>query len=141
MFFVTPSRAFSEAITVAEPNSQQSRKAAYLLVLFQAVFATLVVLFFLIAADAAAAKSAFKGGLVAVIANFAFAFFAFRHSGADKAELVAASMMRGQSMKVLLTVVLCAVVFQQEQTVAGPFLTGFLLTLLTQWTAPFFFKH
>lgn len=122
-------------------NSSQTRKSAYLLVLFQAVFAAVIALIFLITADAAAAKSAFKGGLVAVIANFVFAFFAFRHSGAEKAELVAASMMRGQSMKVLLTVVLCAVVFQQEQTVPGPFLTGFLLTLLTQWTAPFFFKH
>lgn len=126
---------------MAEPKDGQTRKSAYLLILCQAVFAGVIALIFLMATDVAAAKSAFKGGLVAVVANFVFAFFAFRYWGAEKAELIAASMMRGQSMKVLLTVVLCAVVFQQEQTVPGPFLTGFLLTLLTQWTAPFFFKH
>lgn len=126
---------------MTDKSVADARKSAYKLVLSQLVVAGVIALAFFLAADAAAAKSAFKGGLVAVIPNFIFAFFAFRFSALDNANLVLASFMRGQSLKLILTAVLLALVFSQQQLVPGVFLTGFLLTLLAQWMAPFFFKH
>ncbi|MDX3775214.1 ATP synthase subunit I [Chromatiaceae bacterium AAb-1] len=120
---------------------KQARKSAYLLLLCQTIIAGFIALAFFLGTGTEAAKSAFKGGLIAVIPGFVFAFFAFRYSGADYAAQVSAAFMRGHSLKILLTVVLFGVVFQQEQLVTGPFLTGFIITLLAQWTAPFFFKH
>lgn len=126
---------------MTDTSAAIARKSAYKLALCQLAVAGVIALAFFLAADAAAAKSAFKGGLVAVIPNFIFAFFAFRFSALDNANLVLASFMRGQSLKLILTAVLLALVFSQQQLVPGVFLTGFLLTLLAQWMAPFFFKH
>lgn len=119
----------------------QRRKAIYKFVLCQTIIAGVTALAFFLVKDSLAAKSAFKGGLVAIIPGLVFAFFAFRFSGAQEAYRVKASLMRGHSLKLLLTVVLLAVVFKQEDLAAEAFLTGFLVTLLAQWTAPFFFKH
>lgn len=118
-----------------------ARKSAYKLILCQIIMAGLVTLAFFILKDPLAAKSALKGGLVAVVPNVVFVFFAFRYSGAEIADKVIASFMRGHSLKILLTVVLCGLVLTQETLLPMPFFSGFLLTLLTQWTAPFFFKH
>jgi ATP synthase protein I len=126
---------------MTDQSVADSRKSAYKLVLCQLVVAGVIALAFFLAADAATAKSAFKGGLVAVIPNCVFAFFAFRFSALDNANTVLAAFMRGQSLKLILTAVLLGVVFSQQQLVAEAFLTGFLLTLLTQWSAPVFFKH
>ncbi|MDX1390761.1 MAG: ATP synthase subunit I [Rheinheimera sp.] len=118
-----------------------ARKSAYKLVLCQLVVAGVIALAFFLAVDAAMAKSAFKGGLVAVIPNCVFAFFAFRFSALNNANFVLAAFMRGQSVKLILTAVLLGVVLSQPELVAEAFFTGFVLTLLTQWTAPVFFKH
>jgi ATP synthase protein I len=132
---------FTGGQTVTDKSVASARKSAYKLVLCQLAVAGVITLAFFLAADAAAAKSAFKGGLVAVIPNCVFVFFAFRFSALDNANMVLAAFMRGQSLKLILTAVLLSVVFTQQELIAGVFLTGFLLTLLAQWTAPVFFKH
>ncbi|MEH8022312.1 ATP synthase subunit I [Rheinheimera metallidurans] len=124
-----------------EQSLAELRKSAYKLVLCQLVVAGIIALTFFLAADAAAAKSAFKGGLVAIIPNCVFAFFAFRFNAADNANIVVMAFMRGQSLKLIISAVLLAVLFSQQQLVHGAFLTGFMLTLIAQWTAPVFFKH
>ncbi|WP_027670548.1 ATP synthase subunit I [Rheinheimera baltica] len=126
---------------MTDKSAALARKSAYKLVLCQLAVAGVITLAFFLAADAAAAKSAFKGGLAAVIPNCVFVFFAFRFSALDDANAVLAAFMRGQSLKLILTAVLLAMVFSQQQLVPEVFLTGFLLTLLTQWSAPVFFKH
>jgi ATP synthase protein I len=126
---------------LTEQNTVQARKSAYKLVLCQLVVAGVIALAFFLAVDAVAAKYAFKGGLVAVIPNCVFAFFAFRFSALNNANIVLAAFMRGQSVKLILTAVLLSVVMSQPELVAEAFFTGFILTLLTQWTAPVFFKH
>ncbi|MAD73392.1 MAG: F0F1 ATP synthase assembly protein I [Rheinheimera sp.] len=138
--FSTPAWAITMRGTVAENIATQARKSAYFAVLAQVIVAGCIALAFFLLADSAGAKSAFKGGLAAAVPNFVFAFFAFRYSGAEQAERISAALMRGHSLKVLLTVILCAVVLQQEHLIPEAFITGFLITLLTQWTAPFFFK-
>ncbi|MEO3864965.1 ATP synthase subunit I [Rheinheimera fenheensis] len=126
---------------MTDQSAVMARKSAYKLVLCQLAVAGVITLAFFLAADAAAVKSAFKGGLVAVIPNCVFAFFAFRFSAAINANQVLAAFMRGQSAKLVLTAVLMSVVFSQPGLVAPAFFTGFVLTLLTQWMAPVFFKH
>jgi ATP synthase protein I len=126
---------------MTDKSATLARRSAYKLVLCQLAVAGVIALAFFLAADAAAAKSAFKGGLVAVIPNCVFVFFAFRFNALDNANIVVAAFMRGQSLKLILTAVLLGVVFSQQQLVPEVFLTGFLLTLLTQWSAPVFFKH
>lgn len=126
---------------MSEKNAALTRKSAYKLILCQLAVAGVIALAFFLTVDAVAAKSAFKGGLVAIIPNCVFVFFAFRFNALNNPNAVLAAFMRGQSLKLILTAVLLAVVFTQQQLVPGIFLTGFLLTLLTQWTAPVFFKH
>ncbi|WNO59659.1 ATP synthase subunit I [Rheinheimera sp. MMS21-TC3] len=126
---------------MSEQSAKAARKSAYLLILGQVVIASIIALVFFLASDAFTAKSAFKGGLVAVIPNLVFAFFAFRFSAAENPNLVVMAFMRGQSLKLILSAVLLALVFSQQELVYGAFLTGFMLTLIAQWTAPVFFKH
>ena len=126
---------------MTEQNTVQARKSAYKLVLCQLVVAGVIALAFFLAVDAVAAKSAFKGGLVAAIANFAFALLAFKVNAAEQPELARAALLRGHSVKMILIVVLCALVLQQPDSVAAAFVVGFTLTLLAQLSATFFFKH
>ncbi|ALT00160.1 ATP synthase subunit I [Lacimicrobium alkaliphilum] len=117
------------------------RKSAYLAILFQAGVAAVVTFVVWMLYDPLAAKSALKGGLVAVIPNFVFAYLAFRYLASEHAERVKALMLGGHTIKIILTVVLCALVLSQSSLAPGFFIAGFVITLLTQWTAPFFFKH
>ncbi|WP_166838262.1 ATP synthase subunit I [Rheinheimera pleomorphica] len=126
---------------MTDKSAAIARKSAYKLAFFQLAVAGVIALAFFLAADAAAAKSAFKGGLVAAIANFVFALLTFRVNAAEQPELAKAALMRGHSVKMILIVVLCALVLQQPDNVAAAFAVGFSLTLLMQWSATFFFKH
>ena len=126
---------------MTDTSAAIARKSAYKLAVCQLAVAGVIALAFFLAADAASAKSAFKGGLVAAIANFVFALLAFRFDAAEHPELARNALMRGHSVKMILIVVLCALVLQQPDNVAAAFAVGFSLTLLTQWSATFFFKH
>ena len=126
---------------MTDKSVAEQRKSAYKLVLCQLVVAGVIALAFFLAVDAVAAKSAFKGGLVAAIANFAFALLAFRVNAAEQPELARAALLRGHSVKMILIFVLCALVLQQPDSVAAAFVVGFTLTLLAQLSATFFFKH
>ena len=126
---------------MTDKSAEIARKSAYKLAVCQLAVAGVIALAFFLAVDAIAAKSAFKGGLVAAIANFAFALLAFRVNAAEHPELARAALLRGHSVKMILIVVLCALVLQQPDSVAAAFVVGFTLTLLAQLSATFFFKH
>ena len=123
-----------------QPNPRQVRISAYKLVAFQVVVAALTALYFVLTSDELAAKSAFKGGLIAAVPNFVFALIAFWTLGRGSVEQAKTAMMRGHSLKIILTIVLFAVVMQQE-IAAGPLMLGFILTLLALWSTAIFFKH
>lgn len=123
-----------------QPNPRQVRLSAYKFVGFQMTVALIVSICFGLMIDELAAKSAFKGGLIAAVPNFFFALFAFWSLGRGSAEQARVAMMRGHSLKLGLTIVFFIVVMQQE-IAAGPLMTGFILTLLAQWSTAVFFKH
>ncbi|KKO46011.1 hypothetical protein WG68_08050 [Arsukibacterium ikkense] len=123
-----------------QPSPRQVRISAYKLIAFQVAVAAVTALGFAIGAGELAAKSAFKGGLIAAVPNFVFAMFAFWTLGRGSAEQARTAMMRGHSLKIILTIVLFVVVMQQP-IAAGPLMAGFILTLFAQWSTAIFFKH
>lgn len=116
------------------------RKSAYLAIGFQALVAALLALLSYMLWGELTAKSLFKGGLVAVVPNLVFAYLAFRHLASDGVERAKALLLGGHTIKIILTIVLCALVLSQPSLQPGAFIAGFVITLLAQWTAPFFFK-
>ncbi|KKO49423.1 hypothetical protein VT06_06210 [Arsukibacterium sp. MJ3] len=123
-----------------ELSPRQIRLSAYKMVACQVIIAALVALIFYIINGEPAARSAFKGGLIAAIPNLVFALFAFWYLGWGTAEQAKTAFMRGHSLKILLTIGFFVLVMQQADIVAAAVLTGYILTLLAQWTAAIFFK-
>lgn len=69
-----------------------------------------------------AAVSAFWGGMIFLVPNAYFTYYAFRYRGAQKAYTVAMSLIRGQKGKTVLNVVGFALAFRFVQ----PLHTGYL---------------
>lgn len=62
-----------------------------------------------------AAASAFWGGMIFLVPNAYFTYYAFRHRGAQKVYTVAMSLLRGQKGKTVLNVVGFALAFRFVQ--------------------------
>lgn len=124
-----------------EPGARQVRISAYKLIGCQVLVAALIALVFFYFQGDLAAKSAFKGGLIAALPNLVFALFAFRYLTRGSAEQAKTAFMRGHSLKIILTIGLFVWVMQQDDVVASALLTSYIITLFSQWTAAIFFKH
>ena len=117
------------------------RNIALKLVGSQAIFVLLMTIIIYIGWDFTYARSALIGGMTAVIPNLIFALYAFRFAGAQAAKMVTQSFYRGQSLKLLTTVVLFIVAFKWMNVLIEPMMLAFILTLLTHWFAPFYFNQ
>ncbi len=84
-------------------------------------------------------KASLVGGGIFIIANAAFALFAFMFSGALLAKLVAASFYIGEVFKIIITVVLFSVVFVYTQVELVPLMLTYLLVSGINIFAPVFF--
>ncbi|MEE2024426.1 ATP synthase subunit I [Alkalimonas mucilaginosa] len=124
-----------------QPTARQVRVSAYQLIAAQVLVAALMSLLFLLLQGAQAAYSALQGGLIAALPNLVFALFAFRYLTQGSAEQARTSFMRGHALKILLTIGLFIGVMRQDDVVASALLTSYIVTLLAQWSAVFFFKH
>lgn len=122
-------------------TAKQLRIATYKLAVVQLFVAISCALVFFIAKDAAAAKAALKGGLIALIPNLLFALIFFRQNATVDANQVLAQLRKANTVKMILTIVLFSLVLSQQPEWIGALFTGFLFTLLAQWSATFFFKH
>lgn len=123
-----------------QPEQRQVRLAAYQLVAFQFAIAGFTAIVFALSSDVFAAFSALKGGIIAAVTNLVFALTAFRRSALVNAEQAKIALMRGHSLKIVLTIILFVVVLKQE-VVASAFIIGFITATLAQWAAAVFFKH
>jgi len=122
-------------------TAKELRIATYKLAVVQLLVAVSCALLFHLVQDVAAAKSALKGGLIALIPNLLFALIFFRHSATVDANQVLAQLRKANTVKMILTIVLFSLVLSQQPEWIGALFTGFLFTLLAQWSATFFFKH
>lgn len=123
-----------------QQQQRQVRLAAYKLVAFQFAIASFTAIFFGFYSDGLAAFSALKGGIIAAITNLTFALVAFRPRALTNSEQAKIALMRGHSLKIVLTIVLFVIVLKQE-VAAGAFITGYITATLAQWAAAVFFKH
>jgi ATP synthase protein I len=117
------------------------RKSALRLVSTQALFVLVIGLIVYVVWDFDHARSAWIGGFTAVLPSLVFALYAFRFAGAQSAKMVTTSFYRGQSLKLLTTFVLFIVAFKLLNVIIEPMMITFVITLLTHWLAPFYFKQ
>lgn len=83
----------------------------YKVILAQLIGPALLAVTFLWTTDAAVARSVFAGGLISALSNGYFAVQAFRHQGAENAEKVVKSFLKGEIGKIAIAILLFALSF------------------------------
>ena len=92
--------------------------------------------------DLVHAYSAFLGGMICVIPSAVFAFFVFRHRGAQAAKKIVTALYVGEALKYALTLALFAAVFICVAPIAAlPFFMTFIIVQLLHWLAPLVMKR
>jgi ATP synthase protein I len=112
-----------------------ARRAAFRLVLFQAVVTLVVASGFLAFAGGRSAISALVGGGISVVASLAMALLAFSSPRSGDPKLVMRGFYRGEAVKLGLTVVLLVVALRSGSLEAAPLLAAFIATLAAYWVA------
>ncbi len=124
---------------MSETIAKKQRQAAYKMVKIQLAIAVIIGLFGLLLSQQIA-LSLLVGGLIVVVANFIFATIVFRKSGAQATGEVKKHFAMGESLKLLLTIVLLAAVFTLLPVHPAALLIGYILIVLSQWFAPWVVK-
>lgn len=128
----------TEQITVA--SHQENKKQAYKFVVFQLALTFLIAAGFLYFGEPEA-KSALKGGLIAVIANVVFVFLSFKVDASQNQELARQMMQKAVSLKTMISILLFAAVLSGSAIEAAPFLLTYAIVVMLQFCTGFFFKH
>lgn len=123
----------------ANALASRGRKEAYKMVLFQLALSFTIALVGL-AFSTKVSWSLLSGSLIVVFVNFIFATIVFRRAGAQAAKQVQKAFVFGESLKLILTLVLLAIVFTVIPVVPPAVLIGFSLIVLSQWFAPLIVK-
>lgn len=83
----------------------------YKVILAQLIGPALLAVTFLWTTDAAVARSVFAGGLISALSNSYFAVQAFRYQGAENAEKIVRSFLKGEIGKIAIAILLFALSF------------------------------
>ena len=83
----------------------------YKVILTQLIGPALLAVTFLWTTDAAVARSVFAGGLISALSNSYFAVQAFRYQGAENADKVVRSFLKGEIGKIVIAILLFALSF------------------------------
>ena len=83
----------------------------YKVILTQLIGPALLAVTFLWTTDAAVARSVFAGGLISALSNGYFAVQAFRYQGAENADKVVRSFLKGEIGKIVIAILLFALSF------------------------------
>jgi ATP synthase protein I len=86
------------------------------------------------------AKSAFSGGVVAIVPNIFFALKAFRYAGAQSSKKVVESFFSGVKFKMVLTALLFALAFKFLVLLPIPFFVMFCMVMFMPLISPLFLK-
>ena len=119
--------------------TKQHRKAAFKFVGFKFVLAVLLSILVGIIWEVPHGLSFFTGAMLDVLPVFVFTIYAFRFSGAQQIKMVAASMYRGETMKMMLTGLLFIIVLKTFPVVLPALLVGFFTLKVAQFLQTFFF--
>lgn len=119
---------------------KENKKKAYRFVVFQLVLTCVIALCFMVQ-GIDFAKSALKGGLIAVVANVVFIFLAFRVDAAEQPQFAMNLMQKGLSLKLLISALLFFAVLQGQEVQVMPLALTFVIVTVAQNFKGFFFKH
>lgn len=116
------------------------RKIALSQILFSITIVMLITLLINFIWGAAHAKSAFVGGVVAVVPNIVFALKAFKYAGAQSSKKVVESFFSGVKLKMVLTALLFALAFKFLVLLPIPFFVMFCIVMVMPLISPLFLK-
>ncbi|WED21838.1 F0F1 ATP synthase subunit I [Vibrio sp. JC009] len=119
--------------------ARPGRALAKRLLLIQSGVVILVAAGMALAVNADWGISALIGGGIFVIANAVFALFAFMFSGARAARAVTVSFYTGETLKILITVILFSAAYMYMKVELVPLKTTYLLALGINIFLPAFF--
>ena len=119
---------------------KSGRKFALTQILFTTALMLLTIVIIYFIWGASYAKSAFLGGLVAIIPNVVFALKAFKYAGAQSAEKVVESFNSGVKLKMLYTALLFALVFKFLEVIPSAFLSTYCIVVFFPLLQPIFLK-
>ncbi|MDE0507580.1 MAG: ATP synthase subunit I [Gammaproteobacteria bacterium] len=104
---------------------------SYKVILAQLIGPALLAVTFLWTTDAAVARSVLAGGLISALSNGYFAVQAFRYQGAENADKVVRSFLKGEIGKIVIAILLFALSFNflEDLNVVALF-SGFLFAHL-----------
>ncbi|RJX66633.1 F0F1 ATP synthase subunit I [Vibrio sinensis] len=119
--------------------ARPGRELAKQLLMIQASVVAFMAAGMAIAVNAEWGFSALIGGGICVIANAVFSGCAFMFSGARAAKRIAASFYTGETLKILITVVLFSVAYMYMQVELVPLKLTYLLALGINIFAPVLF--
>jgi ATP synthase protein I len=105
------------------------------ILLFQAVTALAVSVFWLLWSGVEPAISALIGGLVGFIPNAYFAVKSGRYNPAHSSRDVVRSFYLGETIKLISTALLFSVAFQIPGILFVPLITGFISVIMVFWCA------
>lgn len=120
--------------------TKAGRKIALMQSLFTFCVVLLVTLFIFFVWGYVHAKSAFIGGMVAIVPYIVFALKAFKYAGATSSKKVVESFFSGVKIKMVLTALLFALAFKFLVLLPVPFFVMFCLVMVMPLIGPLFLK-
>lgn len=87
-----------------------------------------------------AGKSALAGALVFLIPNLVFARNIFKYKGASSAKQIVRSFYKGESLKIVLSIFLFAMVFNFFDVIPLVFFAVYITMQFLIWLTPLFFR-
>ncbi len=119
--------------------TKQHRKTAFKFVGFQFGLALVLSIFVGIIWEVQIGQSFFIGAMLDVLPSFVFTIYAFRFSGAQQLRMIAASMYRGETVKIIITGALFILVIKTFPVIFPALFTGFLIMKISQFLQTIFF--
>jgi len=126
---------------VVDKLAKKGQKSGLKLMVFQLLIVLTIALISTVFFSVKSGYSALAGGITFLLPNIVFVLMAFAHAGARQAKKVLRGFYAGEAIKLFLTVILFVVFLKYIPLVLTAFYISFVLLVLSQWLAPFFFYN
>jgi ATP synthase protein I len=126
---------------VVDKLAKKGQVSGLKLVAFQLSLVLIVALISTVFFSNKVGYSALFGGLTFLLPNVVFVLMAFAYAGARQSKKVVRGFYAGEAIKLILTVLLFVVFLKYGSLSLSAFYISFLLLVMSQWLAPFFFYN
>jgi len=121
--------------------AKDSQKAGLKLVGFQLLLVLFIALILTVFSSTKSGYSGLAGGMTFMLPNLIFVLMTFAHAGASKTTLVLRGFYGGEAVKLFLVVILLSLFLKYGSLSLLAFYISFVLLVISQWLAPFFFYN